>query len=143
MRHIEDVQQDCQILGANLIERGEADTGRLLIANGLCHDRSKFVGVEWEHLDSRSDPLFGQAWQHHIEHNEHHPEFWGEGGIHKMGRVYVAEMVCDWHSRSSEFGSCLRDWIASQATRKFDFSEADEVGRQIIDFVDMLLEHWN
>lgn len=143
IRHVEDVQQDCQILGGRLIERGEPDLGRMLIANGLSHDASKFTGIEWDHLDSKQDPLFEEAWLHHVHGNAHHPEYWGDGGIHRMPRVYVAEAVADWHARSTEFGSSLRDWIDREAMRKFSFGPHDEVGRQVADFVDLLLEHWN
>jgi hypothetical protein len=154
IRHIEGVQQDCQILGTRLIERGEAEDGRMLIANGFIHDHSKFEGVEWEHLHSKSDPMFAEAWQHHVTHNQHHPEFWEAlprdarsgscTGIHKMPRVYLAEMVCDWHSRGSELdGGSLRWWIDTYALKKFNFTWDDEVGRQVRDFVELLLEHWN
>jgi hypothetical protein len=142
VRHIEDVQQDCQILGTHLIERGELDVGRTLIANGFVHDHSKFEGIEWEHLTTKEDPLFEEAWRHHTQNNKHHPEFW-LGGIHEMERVYVAEMVCDWHSRSSEFCSGLREWIEYEATRKYHFGPSDEVARQIQDFVNLLSERWD
>lgn len=144
IRHVEDVQYDCQLLGTRLIERGEPDLGRTLIANGFVHDHSKFEGLEWEHLHSPADPMFQEAWDHHIHVNPHHPEYWGEYGIYKMGRVLVAEMVCDWHSRSTELdGGGLRWWIDHDATRRFGFSRDDEVGRQVADFVELLLEHWN
>jgi hypothetical protein len=57
MRHIEDVREDCEILGANLIDRGEFEIGKLLIHNGLIHDASKLEGIEWEHLGVAGDPL--------------------------------------------------------------------------------------
>jgi hypothetical protein len=143
IRHVADVSNDCQILGTRLIERGEADLGRALIANGFVHDHSKFQGIEWEHLHSRCDPLFDDAWNHHIRFNDHHPEFW-EGGIHHMPRIALAECVCDWHSRSSELdGGGLRWWITHDATRRFGFGWDDAVGQTIKDFVELLLEHWN
>lgn len=143
IRHIEGVRQDCQLLGTRLIERGEDSLGRTLIANGFMHDHSKFSGIEWDHLYSRDDPLFGEAWKHHIYSNDHHPEFWEPwGGICAMERVAVAEMCCDWHSRSAEFGSCLRQWIDEVAMKKYHFGPDDEVGKHISDFVDLLLEHW-
>jgi hypothetical protein len=142
IRHIEDVRQDCQLLGTRLIERGDLDLGRTLIANGFAHDHSKFDGVEWEHLHSRSDPLFAEAWEHHIKNNSHHPEYWGS--IHRMPPVAVAEMTCDWHARAAELdGGGLRWWIDHEATSRFGFSWGDEVGRMVADYVDLLLEHWN
>lgn len=144
IRHVEDVRHDCQLLGTRLIERGEADLGRQLIANGFIHDHSKFEGIEWEHLHSKDDPLFPAAWDHHVRENPHHPEHWGEYGIHKMDKIFVCEMICDWHARSSELdGGGLRWWIDHEATRRFDFSWTDEVGRMVTDYVELLLEHWN
>jgi hypothetical protein len=144
IRHVEDVRQDCTILGTRLIARGEPDVGRILISNGFIHDHSKFSGLEWEHLHSQKDPLFAEAWRHHIRHNPHHPEFWGDGGIHRMERTAVAEMICDWHARAAELdGGGLRWWINHEAMRKFKFDSDDEVGKQVKDFVELLLEHWN
>jgi hypothetical protein len=133
-------------LGTRLYERGEHDLGRNLISNGFIHDHSKFDGVEWEHLQSRYDPLFGEAWVHHVKNNPHHPEYWSPDGdgIHKMPRLYMAEMVCDWHARATELdGGGLRWWITHQGMPKFHFDWHDEIGKQVADFVELLLEHWN
>lgn len=141
MRHIEDVREDCEVLGTNLIDRGEFEIGRTLIQHGLIHDASKLEGIEWEHLGVANDPLHGEAWLHHVHGNAHHPEFWDS--IHAMERVYVCELVCDWHSRSSELGTNLREWITSVAMPRYHFSITDQVGKDIEEFVELLLEHWN
>jgi hypothetical protein len=141
MRHIEDVREDCEILGANLIDRGEFEIGKLLIHNGLIHDASKLEGLEWEHLGV-ADPLHELAWRHHVENNSHHPEYWADG-VRSMDRVSLSELVCDWHSRSSELGTNLREWIKREAMPRFHFSTADQVGRDIEELVELLLEHWN
>jgi hypothetical protein len=140
LRHVEGVRQDCEILGLRLIERGEFDFGRDLIARGLIHDESKFHGVEWDHLGVSDDPFHQMAWEYHVANNSHHPEF--HHGIHLMPRLDIAEMVCDWHSRSSELGTSLPAWIVEGAMPRFHFSPGDDVAREIDDFVSLLLDRF-
>lgn len=139
LKHINGVQANCNELAFRLSERGEHDFARELIANGMMHDSSKFFGIEWEHLheDANKD-LFVEAYKQHVETNKHHPEAWES--IHDMGRIYVAEMVCDWKQRSSEFGSDLMEWINDTAKEKWDFDFRSEVGKEIRDFVTLLLD---
>ena len=55
-RHIRNVEDNCLLLGTKLIERGEVDLGRQLIANGYVHDTSKFYGIEFENLSYAGNP---------------------------------------------------------------------------------------
>lgn len=135
--HIQNVQRNCYKLGIKLMHRGEIELGRTLIANGQIHDNSKFKGIEFDHL-FHADPLLPEVVKHHQSINPHHPEYWG--GIHNMPKVYVAEMVCDWYARSSEFGTGLRDWIDNQAIEKFNFSPEDKVYTTIQEMLNLLLE---
>lgn len=141
MRHIEDVREDCELLGTRFIERGEFDFGKTLIRNGLIHDNSKFEGIEWEELNGHHDHLLEIAIREHVKKNPHHPEYWdSSGGIHVMPRIYLAEAVCDWHARSTEFGTALRPWINDEATQRFHFSKTDKVYKDIQEFLSLLLE---
>ena len=144
-RHIRNVEDNCLLLGEKLIERGEIDLGRQLIANGYVHDTSKFYGIEFENLSSSTTAntkeenaklKMRMAVQHHIMTNQHHPEYWN--GIKNMPRVALAELTADWKSRSEEFGTSVRDWIDAQATKRWNFSKEDEVYKIIMDFVDLL-----
>ncbi len=137
LRHIRNVQDNCLHLGIKLMEQGEVDFGKLLIANGQIHDNSKWKGVEWDHLET-TDPFLGKAVLQHSRTNPHHPEYWGS--IHEMPRIYVAEMVCDWKARSSEFGTDLKQWIACSATKRFEFNLLDPVGIQINNMLNLLLD---
>ena len=83
-RHIRNVEDNCLLLGEKLIERGEIDLGRQLIANGYVHDTSKFYGIEFENLSSSTTAntkeenaklKMRMAVQHHIMTNQHHPEY--------------------------------------------------------------------
>ena len=142
-RHIRNVEDNCLLLGTELINRGEIELGHKLIANGYAHDLSKFYGIEFEYL-SINNPLednsklkLKMAVYHHQKTNHHHPEFWSSG-IKEMPRVFLAELICDWKSRSEEFGTSLRDWIDNEATKRYDFTINDKVYKEMMEFVDIL-----
>ena len=135
--HIKNVQRNCHKLGIKLMKRGEIELGRNLISDGQIHDNSKFKGIEFDHLFN-GDPLLPEVIKHHQSINPHHPEYWGH--IKNMPRVYIAEMVCDWYARSSEFGTGLRDWIETSALEKFDFCKTDEVYHTIQEMLNLLLD---
>src|SRR5271157_5839234 len=104
LRHVEEVQKNCQLLGGKLIQAGEFELARRLIAAGFLHDQSKFHGLEWMHLTKpdSDDELVPAVIQHHVSTNLHHPEYWD--CIKNMPQQYLAEMVCDWKARSGELG---------------------------------------
>jgi hypothetical protein len=135
--HIKNVQRNCYKLGIKLMKRGEIELGRNLISNGQIHDNSKFKGIEFDHL-FYGDPLLQEVVKHHQSINPHHPEYWG--GIKNMPKVYVAEMVCDWYARSTEFGTGIKDWIENVALKKFDFSHEDPVYEAIQDMLSLVLD---
>jgi hypothetical protein len=144
-RHIRNVEDNSLLLGEKLIQRGEIDLGKRLIANGMIHDASKFHGIEFEYL-SLGNPSEESAKlklklsvHHHNTTNPHHPEYWA-GGIKEMPDVYLAEMVCDWKARSEEFGTSLRDWIEQSATKRWGFVKDDKTYKEIMAFVDLLCE---
>ncbi len=142
-RHIHNVQENCQILADKLLENGEDDLARLLLANAQIHDNSKLKGIEWKYLhdDVKADKpeLFQAALESHWSNNEHHPEFW-YGSIQSMPEVYLCEMVADWKSRSSEFGLDLREWVKNKASKKYKFTLQSVVYKKIKRYIDMLLE---
>ena len=144
-RHINHVAEDCEKLGKKMIENGDTAVGLSLIANGKIHDNSKFYGIEWEYLNNDVRPipagqdLFQKAVHEHVTKNKHHPEAW-PNGIHGMDKLHLAEMVCDWHARSSEQGNCLVDWIHTVAMKKFGFKKDDLPYTKIMLLIEDLLE---
>lgn len=140
MRHVENVQASAKLMSEKLMDRGEHDFARLLIANSMIHDNSKFYGIEWEFLlaSQQDEEKLKLAIRQHVKTNPHHPEYWGN--IKDMPRIYVAEMVADWNARSMEFGTDLREWIKGKACDKFDMTTNTKVYKQIKDFVDLLLD---
>jgi hypothetical protein len=49
-------------------------------------------------------------------------------------------MVCDCAARSSEFGTDVRVWFSSNATKKYNFTMEDSTGLLIQKYLDLLLE---
>ena len=141
LRHIKNVQEAAKLLGERLIDRGEKDLGRILIANSMIHDNSKFFGIEWEYMSAEetNKEKLQLAVLQHVTTNPHHPEYWGD--IKDMPRIYLAEMVCDWHARSVEFGTDLRDWIKNAALEKYGITTQTKVYKTIKEFVDLLLDN--
>jgi hypothetical protein len=144
-RHIRNVEDNCLLLGEKLIERGDIELGKQLIANGFVHDISKFHGIEFEFLsignpDQDNAKLkLKLAIQQHNTTNKHHPESWS-GGIKDMPEVYLAEFVCDIKARSEEFGTSLREWVENEATKKWNFTRNDETYTKITFLIDLLCE---
>lgn len=145
-RHIRNVEDNCVLLGTKLIQSGEVELGKQLIANGFVHDASKFNGIEFDFLttgvpteEENAKLKLKMAVLHHQKTNLHHPEAWN-GGIKNMPDVYLAELTADWKSRSEEFGTDLREWIKETAFKKWDFTETDDVFKKIMKFVDLLCD---
>jgi len=141
LRHIQNVQNNCIILGEKLIDDNQYEMAKKLIANGLIHDNSKFVGIEFEAFTSESpDPIMlKHAVIHHQKTNPHHPEYWANG-IKDMPQLYIAEFVCDIKARSSEFGTDIRNWIDTEAAIKFNFKKEDKVYFDIMKYLDMICD---
>lgn len=145
-RHIQNVQDNCLLLGTKLISEGEIELGRKVIQKGFKHDVSKFDGIEWDNMapgvpvqEDTAKLKLKMAVHHHNSTNPHHPEYW-KNGIHGMPEEYVGEMVCDWKSRSEEFGTDLREWIEERATKRWDFNKESPIYKMIFRFVDLLCD---
>lgn len=83
-----------------------------LIERAHKHDASKLASPEKEVFDQWTPRLSSVAYgtddyhamldkmrpaiDHHQKHNRHHPEYFGEDGVHGMDLVDLVEMLCDW-----------------------------------------------
>jgi hypothetical protein len=57
-----------------------------------------------------------------------------------MSRVAKGEMICDWHARSSEFGTDLRDWVKTKAVKKYKMNHSGKTYKEIKELLDLLLD---
>ena len=91
----------------------------------LKHDETKYWESEFEPYRKYFYPantsegkenkavvdMFNEAWKHHYEHNDHHPEYWVENDIpSKMSTEAALEMICDWIAMSIKFNNRAIDW---------------------------------
>ena len=140
VRHINNVQENALLLCEKLIEQGESKFATMLIAKSFLHDNSKFTAIEYDNLvDGQDKEKLKTAIEQHNRSNSHHPEAWDKG-IHSMPRIALAELVCDFKARSSEFGTDLRGYIYEQATKRYGFNKNDKVYTDIMFFVDLLCD---
>jgi len=142
IKHIQHVQESSTILAEWSILQGNVEQGIALMQNAAKHDNSKFSGIELRYLvlnETSDNDLIKSAVEHHNRTNLHHPEAWS-GGIRQMTPLYVMEMVADWRSRSTEFGTDLRCWICDQATEKFHFKKTDRVYKDIQRYLKVILD---
>ncbi len=144
IKHINNVNDTAQLLAERIIETAKSpqdlDFARRLVQRVRSHDLSKFEGIEWEALHRESgDDLLKIAIHQHQQTNNHHPEYF-VGGITQMNDLQLAELVCDWKSRSTEMGTDLRTYIKDQATVRFNFSVKSAVYKKLKRFVDLLLD---
>ena len=140
LRHINNVQEACYLLGKKLIERGEIELGIKLIAAGQVHDNSKWKGAEFDYLidpPPNSNGLLSAIVKHHQHTNLHHIEYWKEN---EMPRLYVGEMVADWLARANEQGSDIWKWVNEDAVPRYNIIKNGNVYKWIKEFLDLLLE---
>lgn len=104
------------------------------------HDMSKLSGVEaygyafhdFKSMEKKADLNFDAAWLHHMNHNEHHPEYWmkrnreGEVAYVYMPRKFQLEMVADWIGAGKVYGGDLDAWLPGNI-EKFQFHDKTAV----------------
>lgn len=107
------------------------------------HDESKFSEEEFEAYaqrwfgDKQKTFEYEQAWKHHWQNNEHHPEYWlGED----MPYIYILEMLCDWGSFSIDKGDLteLIDYYYSKAKDDDEKSLSDNTKKIIEEILDKI-----
>lgn len=119
-----------------------------IIKRGWVHDNSKFTQDELKQLVCINDNhasmrhAGSQLPEHmkaylalHYQHNTHHPEHWED--VSQMPEMDVVEMVCDWHARSTQFGTDLIEFAKTRQENRFRFPPA--MFERILDFCQILL----
>lgn len=91
------------------------------------HDKSKFSKNEFSGYANYffagsneekeiNKPDMDVAWLHHMNNNQHHPEYWilrDSDGIRplEMPDIYIAEMILDWTAMGYKFNNTAYDWF--------------------------------
>lgn len=98
------------------------------------HDNSKFLNEEFDALAKISNDmscmqdakqslskLKEEAIKIHWKNNKHHPEYWKN--YNDMSDLDIIEMVCDWHSRSTQYKTDLLEFVKARQDDRFKFPE--------------------
>ena len=139
----------CNKLAVHFLSENEEDLALEIMRRAFVHDISKISKYEFHtadafdkfnkhthnrhHVFSDKERLFLEE---HWRNNRHHPEHWEN--INDMSDMDIAEMVCDWHSRSVEFEDDLMDYIKYRQENRFKFPE--HLYKRIIEFANILLK---
>lgn len=117
--HIQNVALMYRIFGSVLHEVFLGASIREMIQRVENHDKSKWSDEEFEPYRVQFFPdkneksnikVFSQAWKHHYENNDHHPEYWfyDSEGIMSDGAAF--EMMLDWLAMSYYFSTSCSEW---------------------------------
>lgn len=72
-------------------------------------------GMSKEEFEAQVGKEFEEAWRHHYETNNHHPEYWrvnvsGEDKYVTIPTYAFVEMICDWIAVSMTLKSSVSNW---------------------------------
>lgn len=132
MIHKELVLGSCWKMAQYFLSIGEREKALEIIMRGWLHDNSKFTNEELEKLTQINDDHVAmrhagsQLPEHmraylslHYQNNTHHPEHWDD--VSQMSEMDVVEMCCDWHARSTQFGTDLIEFAKTRQEIRFHF----------------------
>lgn len=118
----------------HLYKEGKIDEAKELLRRACVHDNSKIRSDEFNCLTqmscdkqsfTNSNSTLSDADRKlvelHWQHNSHHPEHYEN--YDDMSEMDVIEMVCDWFSRSCQYGTSLIDFFETRHANRFHFSE--------------------
>lgn len=108
-----------------------------LIRQGLLHDLSKFLPIEFmtsvKYYKGTSSPIaaekealgYSLAWQHHKGRNKHHWHYWTDFGGGKLWALqippkYLSEMICDWVGAGKAYN---KDWTIETFKKWYELSK--------------------
>ena len=129
------VLKSCDILANYLDEKGAIIHAQLLRERAVLHDNSKIndddeLNALSKIINDKSSlvdasiqlsPIKQEAIKLHWKHNRHHPEF--HSSIEDMTRLDLMEMCCDWHARSSQYGTDFLNFVETRQKDRFHFPD--------------------
>lgn len=133
--HKEYVEKSCEKLASYLERTGAVEHAKMLRERAKIHDNSKISCEDELSALSRiindkstlrdSTKQLSQIKQDaiklHWKHNTHHPEHFKSPT--DMGRLDVMEMCCDWHARSTQYGTNFLEFVKIRQEDRFHFPE--------------------
>ena len=111
------------------------------------HDNSKIFSDELDYImklscnkQSFTNPNYSLSEdekiiiEKHWKHNKHHPEY--HDNIEDMSELDIMEMVCDWHSRSTQYGTDFFEFVTTRQENRFHFPK--EMFEKILKYCDII-----
>ena len=134
VNHKKHVLDSCYKLAMHLAENDDIETAIKLMKRASVHDVSKMNKAEFENLlkvnssrDTFTDPkaklndFSKKCIEEHYKNNSHHPEYWKN--YLDMDELSIMEMCCDWHARSSQYGTDFLHFVKTRQEERFKFEE--------------------
>ena len=131
--HKEFVEKSCEKLASYLERTGAIEHAKMLRERAKIHDNSK-ISIEDElsalsriindkstlkDATKQLSQIKKDAIKLHWKHNTHHPEHFKSPT--DMSRLDVMEMCCDWHARSTQYGTNFLEYVQEQQKNRFKF----------------------
>lgn len=146
--HKKHLIDSCHKMSVHFLKEGNEEFALLLMKRAFVHDISKLSEYEFhasdaldsfnkhsrnrEYVFSDKEKVFLEE---HWKNNRHHPEHWDD--INDMNDIDLAEMVCDWHARSTEFNDDLLAYIKHRQSTRYAFP--DNLYKKILEYANILL----
>ena len=132
--HKQYVLESSTVLIKYLYENNRPEDALSLAKKCAKHDNSKFEGEEiagFIKLDKSRRSMMDsneeitedikKVIETHWKNNRHHPEHFKS--YKEMNEIDIMEMVCDWYSRSRQFGTDFLPFVKARQANRFHFDE--------------------
>jgi len=135
MIHKSYVEKSCRKLATYLEREGAVNHAKMLLERAKVHDNSKISCEDEMNALSRIindkssltdsskqlSPIKQDSIKLHWKHNSHHPEYF-KNPI-DMSKLDIMEMCCDWHARSTQYGTNFLEFVEKRQAERFHFPE--------------------
>lgn len=148
LKHKQYVLETCNKMAKYLFEQDRDDLAFELLRRAIVHDNSKLRSDELNSLTKIKktnealtnanyilDDSDKRCIELHWKHNRHHPEYFSSP--EEMTEADIIEMVCDWYSRSLQFGTDFLDFVYTRQNNRFHFPE--EMFNKIINYCNIVM----
>lgn len=144
---------DCSKVMSNyLYLNGEQELSKKIIERAIIHDNSKLDDNElknflelkikekaFKNAKSLLNDYEKEKISVHWKKNRHHPEYFNN--IEDMQEIDIIEMVCDWFSRSLQYGTDIIEFAETRQKNRFKFSE--DMYKKIIKYCNILKDSYD
>lgn len=135
MIHKAYVEKSCAKLARYLEKEGATEHARMLMERAKVHDNSKIscddeLNALARIINDKSclkdsskqlSPLKQDSIKLHWKHNSHHPEYYKTPM--DMSKLDIMEMCCDWHARSTQYGTNFLEFVEKRQADRFHFPD--------------------